>query len=242
MTFKGVFVAFGLPPFRTSNSMPYPKLLHSVPPVQPGGIVLSDELSSGFLIENVDNGFECESRQRPVSAEERHLKKQRCNGTCSESGLIVERPIPFKTVITFSNTCQSRLKIENMGWAYEGVQRYCEAGFDPRDMIELMESIPKDLAEIMQEGCSSLKCLTGIDNVRISELHPPVTSDKETMYDQLQDRLWQRREDCGYFRIRWDPVTQRRSYAAVNSFCASLAGFHPEVTDSELVQIFSPGR
>ena len=195
-------------------------------------LAFQDTSSTDFLTLSVSTHVhQSEERQRPLSAEERCSKKQRIHRADCESSIVVERPLPFKSEITFSNTCQSRLKIENMGWAYEGVQRYCEAGFDPKDMIELMESIPKDLAEIMQAGCSSLKCLTGIDNVRISELQPAVASGTDTVYDQLQDRLWQRRDDCGYFRIRWDPVTQRRSYAAVNSFCASLAGLHPEVSN-----------
>jgi hypothetical protein len=162
--------------------------------------------------------------QRPKS------KKRRIHCLDTKS-IIVERPIPFKSEISFSNTCRSRLEIDNMGWAFEGVQRYCEVGFNPKELIDLMDSIPKDLADIMQQGCNSLKFLASIDNERLAELHPtpPAVSCQESTYDQLQDRLWQRREDCGYFRVRWDPVTQRRTHASVNAFCASLTGLHPEV-------------
>ena len=155
----------------------------------------------------------------------RQSKKRRLN----DEGPDIEYPIPFKSEISFSNACQSRIKVDDMGWAYEGVQRYCEVGFDPKAIIDLMESIPKELVEIMQQGCSSLKCLTEIDNARITVLLPSAPSEQETLLDRMHDRLWQCREDCGYFRIRWDPVTHRRSFAAVNNFCASLAGFHPEV-------------
>ncbi len=88
---------------------------------------ISDELynysdSVSKEINSCSEGHSAPSRRTDQGLKSKKRRIYGLDSTLDAEQAMVERPIPFKSEITFSNTCRSRLEIENMGWAFEGVQ------------------------------------------------------------------------------------------------------------------------
>ena len=137
--------------------------------------------------------------------------------------------------------------MERMGWSYAILLRTWEFGFNADALINIFASVPQDLADVLKTGFASLdiiqnkKCAA--DRVQSSNLAAggggggggaedflPRAGGGSCYFDDMEDRLWDRRRDCGYLRLDFEPRSQRRRHAFLNTHFSNLIGLHKEET------------
>jgi hypothetical protein len=157
---------------------------------------------------------------------------------------VVERPLPFRgggvTQISFSSECPLTAVMERMGWSHAILLRTWEFGFNADALINIFASVPQDLADVLKTGFASLdiiqnkKCAA--DRVQSANLAGggedflPRAGGGSCYFDDMEDRLWDRRRDCGYLRLDFEPRSQRRRHAFLNTHFSNLIGLHKEET------------
>ena len=121
---------------------------------------------------------------------------------------------------------------KQIDWYFHVLDRYLEAGYLAEALVRVFQSMPCELADAMKEGLRALQIIkSAIDGGGPSEhAGEPAQAavDHGAHLVSTEDALWEARTDCGYLRLEWDPVTQQRRRAAMNTAFAALNGMHPE--------------
>jgi hypothetical protein len=156
----------------------------------------------------------------------KELPKRQCRGLVA-----IERPIPYKSSISFSEA-RSKAMFKQIDWYFQILDRYLEAGYLAEALVRVFQFMPRELADAFKDGLRALEIIkSAIDDASPAELAsdtslPPI--DLGAHLASTEDALWESRTDCGYLRLEWDPATQRRRRAVVNTAFAALNGLHPE--------------
>jgi hypothetical protein len=139
--------------------------------------------------------------------------------------LVVHRPIPFNTTsISFDAGEQRyRLEVHDLDWYTRLLERYADAGYGPRsksignvaNIVDILYSLPPDLADIMKEGLHALHVLQAAHTTSRRPIAAAATaSESFGSFAAMEDDMWEHGNQCGYLRFEWDPVTERRRYSS----------------------------
>jgi hypothetical protein len=159
--------------------------------------------------------------------------KKQCLGLHLAS---VERPLTFQGGnLDFRDDSRGKVMFKKINWYYHVLDRYLEAGYRAETLVNLFESLPRALEDVLKQGLHALEILkssgaTANPPPSSENLSPPASQpdDEYCPFLTAEDSLWQARTNCGYLRLEWDPVSQNRKHAVMNSAFASLNGLHPE--------------
>ena len=184
-----------------------------------------------FQITNVS---QCYDRCTSTCDFEEHVNnqqqsKRRCSGLA-----LIERPLTFDSSLDFSNESRSKILLKQMDWYFPILDRYREAGYLVDPMVRVFRSIPRDLEDAIKQGLRALQIIKSSSEAaqirrpsQTTQFPNPVAEDLAA-FPNTEDIMWEARADCGYLRLEWDPVTQRRRRAVMNTAFAAINGMHPE--------------
>ena len=188
--------------------------------------------------------FPCSRCERRIL--ETRLEQKQINGICAdceeamrgnERFRIVlsseyggpERPIIFRgNCIELTNqkkkAAQLILPLLRVPCAYTMIHRYSEAGFSVRDICNIFNHIPAELANVLEEGLRAMQ--------RNAPLVLPVAGEKrmpgcENAMQFHEKRLLDNIKDFGCVRLEWNKEGERES-VYFNDVFALLAGAHKE--------------
>ena len=191
--------------------------------------------------QNIDriSYLDCNFGEFPTFPDVHEGSKRNCNDPRPSkrhcSGLtLIERPLTFDSSLDFANESRSKILLKQMDWYFPILDRYLEAGYLADALVRVFRSIPRDLEDAIKQGLRALQIIKSSSEAAqlrgpspSSHSPSPVAEDLAAL-PNTEDMMWEARADCGYLRLEWDPVTQRRRRAVINTAFAAINGMHPE--------------